>query len=194
MKDELSISDVVIEAMPFSDEIIRWCHDHPEFKEALKVSNPDRFYPLGMVQTSTPSTHPEDFIIGFTAYDMISRKFKQDFIVDVGSRHNNFVLYTNLPSKDFGKYVHHINEFYAIYGKNGNYAGTHHFDISTLHALNNTELSERAGRAIKRSAAIMKAGGRRPNSQAELREALRKIREEKARINGLAIERESVTP
>jgi len=182
MENELSIADLVIEAMPFSSEIIKWCHAHPEFKEALKVSNPDRFYPLGMVQTSKPSARPEDFVIGFTAYDMISGKFKQDFIVDVGSRHNNFVLYTNLPSKKFDKYIHHIKEFYAIYGKNGSYAGTHHFDISRLYALNNVELSERADRAVKKSAAIMKAGGRRPNSQAELRETLQKIREAKVQM------------
>jgi len=183
MKDgTLSIADVVIEAMPFSDEIIRWCHLHSDFKEALKVSNPDRFHPLGMVQTSWPTVRPGDFVIGFTSYDMISEKFKQDFMVDEGNRHDTFVLYTNLPSKKFGKYVRHIKEFYSIYGKNGDYADTHHFNIDRLHAMGNQQLSEMAVRAVKKSQQIMTVGGRRPNTQTELKETLKKIRKEKARI------------
>lgn len=67
MKGELSIADVVIEAMPSTGEITGWCHAHPEFKEALKVSNADRFYPLGMVQTSWQKARPDDLVIGFTA-------------------------------------------------------------------------------------------------------------------------------
>lgn len=181
MKDtKISIADVIIEAMPFSNEIIAWCHAHPEFKEALKVSNPDRFHALGMVLTSYPKVKPSDLVIGFVAYDMQAKGFKQDFIVDIGANHAEFVLYTNLPSKQYGKYVHHINEFYALYGKNGDYADTHHFDLDYLLNMGNTELSRRAISVVQKSQMIIESGGRRFVSETELKETLVKIRTAKA--------------
>lgn len=180
--NKLSIADVVIEAMPFSDEIIAWCHAHPNFKDALKVANADRFHGLGMVLTSKPNKRPDDYVIGFVAYDMVERKFKQDFIVDIGSSHKEFVLYTKLPSKNYDKYVQHINNFFAVYGKDGNYANTHHFDLQYLLNMGNSELSERAVRTIKRSEEIVKAGGRRFVSQKELRDTLIAIRAEKSKL------------
>ena len=181
---DISIADVVIEAMPFSDEIITWCHAHPEFKDALKITNADRFQALGMVLTSRPKNRPSDFVIGFVAYDMQAQKFKQDFIVDVGNAHNEFMLYTKLPSGNYeGKYVHHINQFFAIYGKDGNYAKTHHFDLQYLRSMGNQELTERAERAVRRSQQIIQFGGLRPISQSELKAALDGIRAEKAKLN-----------
>ena len=179
---EISIADVIIEAMPFSNQIIAWCHAHPDFKEALKVTNADRFHALGMILTSWPKKRPTDFVIGFVAYDMVEQKFKQDFIVDIGGRHSEFILYTKLPSKKYGKYVHHINEFFTIYGKDSNYAGSHHFDLQHLLNIGNVELSERAVRAVQRSSQIIQAGGRRFVSQAELRTALAGVRTEKAKL------------
>lgn len=178
----LTIADVIIEAMPFSDEIIAWCHAHPEFKEALKVTNPDRFYALGMITTTFTKNKPQDLVIGFMAYDMISMKFKQDFMVDVNNQHKEFVLYTNLPGKKYPKHVHHINQFYATYGKNGDYAGTHWVDLAYIQGMGNSELSDRATRAVDVSKSIVSAGGRRPVSQQELKETLLKIRAEKDRL------------
>jgi hypothetical protein len=175
MKNELTIADVIIEAMPFSDEIVAWCIAHPEFKEALKVTNADRFLALGMVQTSYPRTVPQDYVIGFTAYDYIDEIFKQDFIVDVGSQHKVFVLYSKLPSKNYGKYVQSITGFYAKYGKNGDYANTHHPTIQQIEGLQNPELTERANDSIAKGKQI-KQSGRRQVSQAELQETLAKIR------------------
>ncbi len=179
---EISIADVIIEGMPFSDEIIAWCYKHPEFKEALKVSNPDRFHALGMVLTSTPNAKPDDCVIGFVAYDMVKKQFKQDFIVDVGNKHNDFVLYTKLPSKLYGKYIQSMKSFYAIYGKNGSYKGAHHFDLQYLLDMKNEDLSERARLVIKKGRAIIQTGGRRPISQVELTDTLAKIRAEKAKV------------
>lgn len=181
MIGELSIADVIIEGMPFSDEIIAWCHKHPEFKEALKVSNPDRFHAIGMVLTSTPNAKPEDYVIGFVAYDIVEKQFKQDFIVDVNNQHNEFVLYTKLPSKLYGKYVQSMKSFYAIYGKNGSYKNAHHFDIQYLLDMGNVDLSERARLVVRKGRAIIEAGGRRPVDQIELKETLAKIREERAK-------------
>lgn len=176
---KLSLVDVVIEAMPFSDEIIAWCQSHSDFKEALKIANADRFHAMGMVLTSWPKKRPTDYVVGFVAYDMVEQIFKQDFIVDVGGSHKEFVLYTKLPSKRYSKYVRHINEFFTIYGRDGNYAGTHHFDLQYLLNMGNQELSDRAIRAVKRSAQIIQAGGLRPHSQHELRTTLAAIRAEK---------------
>ncbi len=176
---DLDIADVIIESMPFSKEIIYWCQTHPEFKEALKVSNPDRFHALGLILTSKPKSKPDDYVIGFVAYDMEQRIFKQDFIVDLAEKHTEFVLYTNLPSKKYGKYVHHIKEFYALYGKDGDYANTHHFDIGYLLNMGNEELSERAISVVEKSQMIIEAGGRRSVSQKELKEIFEKIKLEK---------------
>lgn len=179
--DELTMADVVIEAMPFSDQIIAWCHAHPEFKEALKVTNPDRFYPLGMVTVTKTKNVPNDKVIGFMAYDMDAKIFKQDFIVDVDSKEREFILYTRHPQRQYGKCVRDINDFYSRYGKNGDYADTHHVDLKYIQSMGNTELTERAERAIKTSEQIVAAGGRRAISQLELKETLAKIRAEKAK-------------
>lgn len=178
---EFTMADVVIEAMPFSDQIIAWCHAHPEFKEALKVTSPDRFYPLGMVTITYTKNVPGDKVIGFMAYDMDAGIFKQDFIIDVGSKEREFVLYTRHPQRRYNRHVRDIKEFYARYGKNGDYADTHHVDLQYIQGMGNTELSERAKRAIEKSRQIVAAGGRRPISQQELRETLAKIRAEKAK-------------
>lgn len=180
---QTDIADVIIEAMPFSDEIIEWCKIHPEFKEALKVTNPDRFYALGMIITSHPRTAPEDLVIGFFAYDMVKDIFKQDFIVDIGNKHTQFMLYSNVQNKQFGKHVQHINQFYAKYGKNGDYANTHHVTLDYIVKMGNDELSERAIRTVATSKKIMAAGGRRPVSQKELAETLEKIRAAKKAQN-----------
>ncbi|HEV7454986.1 MAG TPA: hypothetical protein VGO07_07040 [Candidatus Saccharimonadales bacterium] len=182
INNELTMADLVIEAMPFSDEIIAWSHAHPEFKEALKVTNPDRFYPLGMITTTHTKNVPDDLVIGFIAYDMQTEIFKQDFIVDIGNKHREFVLYSKHPEKRYGKYVHHIKDFYARYGQNGDYANTHHIDLDYILAMGNDELSERTQRAVKTSKEIVAAGGRREVSQQELRGTLAKIRTEKEKF------------
>ncbi len=181
INDELTMADLVIEAMPFSDQIIAWCHAHSDFKEALKVTNPDRFYPLGMVTVTYTKNVPGDKVIGFMAYDMDAGIFKQDFIVDVGSKEREFVLYTRHPQRRYNWYVRDIKEFYARYGKNGDYANIHHVDLQYIQGMGNTELSERAQRAVEKSRQIIAAGGRRPVPQQELRETLAKIRAEKAK-------------
>lgn len=179
--NEITIADVVIEAMPFSDNIVAWCHAHPEFKEALKVTNPDRFYPLGMVTVTKTKNVPNDKVIGFMAYDMEAKIFKQDFIVDLNGKEREFVLYTRHPQRQYGRRVRDINDFYARYGKNGDYADTHHVDLKYIQGMGNTELFERAQRAVRTSQQIVVAGGRRAVSQRELKETLAKIRAEKAK-------------
>ena len=179
----VSFADVVIEAMPFFAELIAWCNLHTEIKQALKVANPDRFIALGHVTTSFSPKKPEDQVIGFYAYDYIAERFKQDFIVNVGNTNNEFVLYTRLPKENkglYGRYVKDINEFFAVYGKRGDYAGTHHPSLEEIIGLNQPVLADRARRYVVLGARL-KSDGLNPVTQDQLRDTLRKIREAKVR-------------
>jgi len=177
----VSFADVVIEATPFSAELIAWCSSHPEIKQALKVTNPDRFVALGHVTTSSSSNKPKDQVIGFYAYDYIVERFKQDFIVNVGNTNREFVLYTRLPKEDkglYGRYVKDINEFFAIYGKRSDYAATHHPSLEEIIGLNEPVLTDRALRYIELGARL-KSEGLKRITQDQLRDTLRLIREAK---------------
>ena len=174
----ISFADVIIEAMPFSDGLISWCNSHPEFKEALKVTNPDRFIALGHITTSYSQNRPKDQVIGFYTYDYIAEKFKQDFIVNVGGTDDEFVLYTRLPKESKGlqgKYVQDINQFFTVYGKRGDYAGMHHPTLEEIVGLNQPLLTDRATRYVKLGAAL-KHGGSNRVTQDQLRYALNGIR------------------
>lgn len=179
---KVSFADVVIEAMPFSAELIAWCDSHFEIKHALKVANPDRFIALGQVTTSSSSNKPDDQVIGFYAYDYVAEQFKQDFIVNVGGTNTEFVLYTRLPKEDkdlHGRYVKDINEFFAVYGRRGDYAGTHYPSIDEIAGLNNPVLTDRAQRYVVLGTRL-KSDGLNPVTQDQLRNTLRNIRAAKA--------------
>lgn len=180
--DIIAIADLVIEAMPFPIELQAWCSSHPNFKKALKLSNPDRFIPLGMIITSHSPVKPQDEVIGFFAYDYFQEQFKQDFIVNLGGLNTEFMLYTSLPSGKsglYGKYVHHIKDFFLKYGSDGSYASTHYISLQTIKSYNNADLTGRAERAITKGC-HMKLYGRRPVSQEELQEVMQKIKNAKA--------------
>ena len=76
--------DIILETLPFREEILAWCKLHPEFQKALKVLTSERFLHLGMVMISYPSG-TNDQVIGVYAYDYKNNPqlFKQDFIVDL---------------------------------------------------------------------------------------------------------------
>jgi hypothetical protein len=184
----IAFADIVIEAMPFSAELIAWCDAHPELKQALKVTNPDRFIALGHVTTSYSPSKPEDQVIGFYAYDYMAERFKQDFIVNVGGENMEFVLYTRLPKQDralYGRYIKDINEFYAIYGNRGDYASTHHPSLEEIVGLNDPILTDRAKRYVPLGTRL-KSEGLKSATQDQLRDTLRYIRETKAANGGKA--------
>jgi hypothetical protein len=178
----VSFADIVIEAMPFSTELVAWCRSHPEIKQALKVSHPDRFIALGQVTTSSFPNKPDDQVIGFYTYDYATEQFKQDFIVNVGNKNTEFVVYTRLPkeSKDLqGKYVKDINEFFKVYGQRDDYTSTHHPTLDEIIRLNNPVLADRARRYVELGARL-KSDGLQSTTQDQLRDTLRHIREAKA--------------
>ncbi|HSX19025.1 MAG TPA: hypothetical protein VLE91_02715 [Candidatus Saccharimonadales bacterium] len=144
--------DIILETLPFRQEILDWCKAHPEFQKGLKALASERFLHLGVVIISYP-VGTNDEVLGIYAYDYKNNPslFKQDFIVDVDGKHKEFILYTGFPDKGTqnSKYVKHINNFLSKYGKNRAYAGTHHLTFEELPA--DSEIRKRAKKMIQRA-------------------------------------------
>lgn len=176
---ELTTADLIIESMPFSNELIAWAAKKPEFAEALKVIYPDNFLTLQAISITYPPSKTNDQVLGVFAYDRKLKKFKQDFIVNVANEHKEFILYTALPGKNpnYTKYVQHINGFFGKYGDNGNYANTHHPTYEQLPP----EILERADLVLDLASRLDKTGLRQL-TQEELGTMYAKIKE--AKIDG----------
>lgn len=118
---------------PFSNELKAWCKTHPEFAQGLKLSV-DKFITLQAVSTSHTTNSPDDQVIGLYVYAhyLKTPKFKQDFIVNIGSQYKEFVLYTADTKGNETAYLKHINAFFSKYGKNGHYNGTHWVEFDKL--------------------------------------------------------------
>lgn len=145
----ITFKDLILETLPFREEILYWCKTHQEFKNNLKALVSRRFLPLGVITISYPSG-TNDEVIGIYAYDYKNNPplFKQDFIVDVGMTHKEFVLYTGFPKgTQSTKDVKHIKEFFIKYGQDGNYADSHHLTFEQLPE--DKELRRRAMRIIE---------------------------------------------
>lgn len=134
MKDKVTLAEVIIETMPFSDELKDWCKTHAEFLAALKNIYADRFISLGAIVTSYSPNYPDDEVIGIYTYDYQRKNsiFKQDFTVNKGKLNNEFILFTRNPKGVNSKYVKDINEFFATYGKDGFYVNSHHLALEEL--------------------------------------------------------------
>lgn len=134
MNNKISFEELLIEFLPFSNELKGWCKFHPEFMTALKNIHYEKFVSLGAILTSFSPNYPKDEVIGIYVYDY-SRKFpmfKQDFIVNKGKLNNEFILFTRNPKNLSSKYVRDISEFYLTYGKGGNYINSHHLSFDEL--------------------------------------------------------------
>lgn len=148
---EITWEDIILETLPFREEILTWCKLHPEFQKGLKVLASERFLHLGMVMISYPP-ETNDQVVGVYAYDYKNKPplFKQDFIVDLNQEHKEFILYTGFPKgTQSTKHVKHINDFFSKYGKNGNYAGSHHLTFGQLP--DDPEIRRRAEKMVERA-------------------------------------------
>lgn len=182
-KDNLTIVDVILAAIPFSDELVEWVQTHPHFKAGLKFSNEDYFLPLGLILTSTSPKRPSDKIIGFVVWDKVKRIFKQDYIVNVGSRNDEFILYSKIPGKLDTPETRHIKRLYALYEVDPlhGYEVKHHLGLADIdliaQSLKTPWLSDMARR-------MMQIGDSQVGSptQKQLQEVYKKIVE--ARENG----------
>lgn len=140
MHDELSPEekvDYLIKRMPFRKELLDWCIAHPNFVDALKIIHMHDFVGFNGIITSHSPERPQDQVIGIVVYDLKREILKQDFIVDLESKHKEFTLYSKLPKKYTKLYEHgvvqHIDDFYATYGGAGHYyKDTHYPPIESL--------------------------------------------------------------
>lgn len=153
--EDLTIVDVILAAIPFSDELIQWAQTHPHFKEGLKFSNEDYFLPLGLILTSRSPRRPDDEVIGFVVWDRVKKIFKQDYIVNVGCKNSEFILYSKIPGKLDTPVTRHIKQLYALYEVDDahGYEANHHLkldDIDTIARNRNIPwLSEMARRMMR---------------------------------------------
>lgn len=138
--------ELIIEMMPFPQELKDYCKTNPMFGKALKIIYFDRFITLQVVATSYSPNFPEDEVIGIYVYDygLKNPKFKQDFIVNKNGLKKEFILYTGLSSVVNNKQVKHISEFLDTYGKGGYYRNAHHPKFEDFSGI----LKERALKAI----------------------------------------------
>lgn len=119
------------EEYPFSEDLYVFMEHHPEAEAALKLSAPERFVTIPRIFLSwLPDNHPKaaDQIIGVWYFDKnkpYCRKhkkictFKQDFIVNLGDKGKEYVVYT--ARKQPPPYVQPIRKFFDEYGENGKF-------------------------------------------------------------------------
>jgi len=145
-KRAITLEELFIEMMPFSDELSAWCKANPEFLVALKNIHADKFISLMAIVTSCSPNFPDDEVIGIYTYDYQGKNpvFKQDFIVNKGKLNQEFLLFTRNPAGS-SRYVKDINEFFTAYGKGGYYTNSHHLSLEDLPA----EIRERGKQAIR---------------------------------------------
>ncbi len=141
---KITLEEVILELQPFSEELVNWCKKHPDFFRALKNIYPEKFVSPAMIVTSYPPTGDE--VIGVYTYHHKLKEpiFKQDFIVNVGFRYEEFILYTRNPGGS-SKYVKDINSFFQKYEKYGYKKADHHLKLGDLPQ----QLQERAKMAIR---------------------------------------------
>ena len=142
--------------MPFPEGLKEFCRKNQNFSKALKIIHPDKFIALQATATSYSPYYPEDEIIGFYVYDYGKNNpvFKQDFLLNIDKKNNNFILYTGLSAVIDNKSVKHINDFLSTYGKGGYFKDSHRITLEELPE----ELKDRALKAIALAEARKKGG------------------------------------
>lgn len=122
----LKVTNLIVRMQPYPKNLKDLIIGDPDFAEALKVNNHTRFVSLGAVVTSYSPLVPEDEVIGFYVYDYKENKFKQDFIVNIGKKDKEFVLYTRFSNPNKNKRIKDISQFFAKYSKGKYYIESHH--------------------------------------------------------------------
>lgn len=125
----ITLEELIIELMPFPQQLKDLCRKDHDFAKALKVAYYDRFIALQAVSITYSPVYPDDEVIGFFVYDyrIKTPKFKQDYIVNKGKRYKDFVLYTGLSKVVNNKNIKHVKEFLSTYGERGKYYKDSHW-------------------------------------------------------------------
>ena len=174
MKKVVSEEEIVIATMPFSKELMQWCQAHADFMESLKNVHLRKFISLGAIVTSYPTNNPQDQVIGVYTYHYQRKNpiFKQDFIVNLGNRNKEFILYTRSKNGKKSKYVKDINDFYMKYGNTGDYVNSHHLTFNQLPG----EIRPRAEHAINLARKIFATGAVQKTSKKFRYKLMQKIK------------------
>lgn len=122
----ITVTELIVRMQPYSQNLKTLILHDSDFAEALKINNHERFVSLGAVVTSYSPLVPDDEVIGFYIYDYKEDKFKQDFIVNVGKKDNEFILYTRFSNPNKNKRIRDINQFFQKYSKGTYYIESHH--------------------------------------------------------------------
>lgn len=110
-----SITDLILRMQPYPQKLKDICIVNPDFAIALKTTHPKRFVSLGTVVVSYPQK-TSDEVIGFYVYDYGTKSmFKQDFIVNVGFKNEEFIIYTRFSGVGKSKIIKDISHFYQKY-------------------------------------------------------------------------------
>jgi hypothetical protein len=120
------VTDLIVRMQPYSPNLKRLILSDPDFAKALKINNHERFASLGAVVTSYSPLVPFDEVIGFYVYDYKQDKFKQDFIVNIGKKDIEFVLYTKYSNPSNNSRIKDISQFFEKYSKGRYYIESHH--------------------------------------------------------------------
>jgi len=111
----MPIDGIILRLQPFSAQIMAMCEKNQDFQKAIKSLNSARFISFGTVIISYPKNEPEDMVIGILVYDYKSKIYKQDFMVDIGSKHEQYILYTSFHGMKSKKYLKPIGDFFKKY-------------------------------------------------------------------------------
>ncbi len=143
-----SLTDIILRMQPYPKELKEFCNINKNFAQALKTTHPEKFISLGAVIVSHCPLVPDDEIIGFLVYAYGKNpKFKQDFIVNVGGKRQEFVIYTRFSGITKNKYIKDISHFYqkySTYSKDSHHPKFENLpDVIKPRALKSIELAER---------------------------------------------------
>ena len=158
------LKEILIRMQPYPLELKQLCNVNSEFAEALKSTHPEKFVSLGAVIVSHCPLIPEDEIVGFLVYDYgKNSKFKQDFIVNVGGKRKEFIIYTRFTGIPKSKIIQDISHFYKKYPTYP--LNSHHPKYEDLPI----EFQKRADDAMRLSQAIINGGLRKELTDEEYR-------------------------
>ena len=122
----VTVTNLIVRMQPYSSNLKSLILNDPDFAKALKINNHIRFVSLGAVVTSYSPLVPDDEVIGFYVYDYKEDKFKQDFIVNIGKKDKEFILYTKFPNTNKNKRIKDISQFFEKYSGGKYYVESHH--------------------------------------------------------------------
>lgn len=100
---------------PLSNALLNFIDNNADFETSLKLSAYPRFIFLEGIICSYPT---EDEVIGMFYYDTDTKIFKQDYVVNVGYRHQQYVSYSRRRGRiATSSVVKSLDEFFNAYGK-----------------------------------------------------------------------------